>query len=154
MKRTSGSWLLLLRNSGFYFFWKQKHSLAPQIILSNHSFCFRSSARQSCCLLFSYHLIRLMWSLGWEQRGKFTLLILLSKTRSKQKRVIQSDQEVQMCGILLVDSGWTPLYDLSLLVSFYWMSAIYFSLLFYFFQHVLWTCGIPSLGMHLLFHFV
>ena len=31
--------------------------------------------------------------------------IVKSKTRSKQKRVIQSDQEVQVCVIFLVDSG-------------------------------------------------
>ena len=28
-----------------------------------------------------------------------------SKTRSKQKRVIQSDQDVQVCGFFLVEGG-------------------------------------------------
>ena len=31
--------------------------------------------------------------------------IVKSKARSKQKRVIQPDQEVQVCEIFLVDSG-------------------------------------------------
>ena len=47
-----------------------------------------------------------------------------SKARSKKKQVINLDQDVQVCG------------DIYMCV-------------YIFFRHVLWTCGIPSLGMHL-----
>ena len=63
--------------------------------------------------------------------------VVKSKTRSKQKRVIQPDQEVQVCGIFLVDSGWTPLDDVSLSLYFFsWTWAIY---IFFFFTIFL-TC--------------
>ena len=52
----------------------------------------------------------------------FALLILLSqKTRSKQKWVIQSDQDTQVCGNFLcvcAEGGWTPLHDPSLFFIF------------------------------------
>ena len=48
-----------------------------------------------------------------------------------------------------MDGGGTPLYDFSLLcIILVW--TIFFSS----FSHALGACGIPSLGMHLLFLFV
>ena len=72
-----------------------------------------------------------------------------SKTRSKHKRVIQSDQDVQVCGIFFwrVDE-LLRMISLSPCIFFLDMGYIFF-LPFSFFRHVLWTCGIPSLGMHL-----
>ena len=78
--------------------------------------------------------------------------VVKSKTRSKQKRVIQSDQDVQVCGFFVwqrVDELLCMIH-LSSLIS---LDVDYLSLFFsLFFWHVLWACGIPSLGMHLLFH--
>ena len=75
--------------------------------------------------------------------------VVKSKTSSKQKRVIQPDQDVQVCGIFLVDSGWTPLDDLSLslyIISWTWAIYIFFSFLFFFdmscghVAYLLWVC--------------
>ena len=86
---------------GFYF-WKLKRSLAPQIILSNHSFYFRTSPRQSCCLLFflpsNQAYVELRVGIKWHVCFAY---VIESKTKSKQKRVIQPDQKVQVCGIYI-----------------------------------------------------
>ena len=125
-------------------YFETKNSL-PQINLSNHSFCFRSSPMQSCCLLFSYLLIRLMWSLGWEQRGMFALLILLSQKQDPSRNV--SYNLIKMCkcvGFFLVKGGWTPLHDPSLFFLFHGCGL---SFSFSFFDmpcghaaYLLWVC--------------
>ena len=93
-----------------------------------------SLPRQSCCLLF-LPANQAYLELWVGIRGTFSLLIFVkSKTRSKQKQRIQSDQEVQVCGIFfLVVSGWTPLDDLSLFVYIYfsWTWAIYIYIFFF-----------------------
>ena len=94
-----------------------------------------------------------------------------SKTRSEQKRVIQSDQDVQVFGLFLVIWGWTLLHDsLSFVISntgyqiffltclckhvAYLLWVCIFSLFsFFFYWHTPWACGLPSLGRHLLFSF-
>ena len=95
-----------------------------------------------------------------------------SKTGSKEKQVISLDQDVQVCGYFWWMMDGTPLYELSLPCNIFGMGYI-FSLFFdtpcrcvayllwvciffllSFFRHALWACGIPSLGMHLLFLFV
>ena len=124
---------------------KQKNSLAPQIILLNHSFCSRSSPRQSCCLLFSYHLIRLMWSSGQEQRGTFALLILLSQKQDPSRN--ESYNLIKMCKCVVVfGGGWINSFAWSIsLLYFPWMWTIF--LFFFLFDmpcrhvaYLLWVC--------------
>ena len=75
-------------------------------------------------------------------------ILLSQRTDSKEKQVINLDQDVQVSGYV-----WWMVYEL------FFMSPIFFrdmglSLFFFFilfFWHALWACGIPSLGMHLLF---
>ena len=70
--------------------------------------------------------------------------IVKSKTRSKQKQVIQSDQDVQVCGNFF-GHGWMNSFAWSLSPLYFpWMWTIFlFSFLFW---HALWACGIPMLG--------
>ena len=91
-----------------------------------------------------------------EYKSKLASHILLSqKPDPKDKQVINLDQDVQVCGNiyfwLMVDEllcmNHLPLVSF----SFLWIGAIFFSLFLSFFWHALWVCGIPSLGMHLLF---
>ena len=105
--------------------------------------------------------------------------IVKSKTRSKHKRVIQSDQDVQVCGIFFwrVDELLRMIYLSPCIFFLRHGLYIFFSFLLFFdmscghvayllwvcifslflalsFFHTFWACGIPSLGMHLLFLFV
>ena len=119
---------------------------------------------------FSYHLLRLMWGSGVGVDRHVCLgCIAESKTRSEQKRVIQPDQDVQVCGLFLVIHGWTPfawlflplLFSIVSYQHFFWHAFAsmwhtffgYASFLFSFFWHTPWECGLPSLGRHLLFSF-
>jgi len=86
---------------------------------------------------------------AWVKRHVCFAYIVKSKTRSKHKRVIQSDQDVQVCGIFF-EGGWTPLHDPSLFFNFHGCGL---SFSFFSFWHALWACGVPSLGMHLSFLF-
>ena len=70
------------RKLGFYFL-KQKHSLAPQIILSNLSFCFKTSPRQSSFLLPSNQAY-VECRVGIKRHVCFAYIVK-SKTRSRQK---------------------------------------------------------------------
>ena len=75
--------------------------------------------------------------------------VVKSKTRSKQKRVIQPDQEVLVCGIFfwwIVDELHWMIY-LSLCIFFSWTWAIYIFFFFFFFDmscghvaYLLWVC--------------
>ena len=73
-------------------------------------------------------------------------ILLSQRTDSKEKQVINLDQDVQVSEYV-----WWMVYEL------FFMSPIFFrdmglSLFFFFilfFWHALWACGIPSLGMHL-----
>ena len=86
--------------------------------------------------------------------------IVKSKIKSEQKRVIQSDQEVQVCGYFWWMKEWTPLHDLSLslyIYIFFLGHGLYFFLLFFFFDlscghvaYLLWVC-IFSLFLALFF---
>ena len=76
--------------------------------------------------------------------------IVRSKTRFKHKWVIQSDQDVQVCGncFLCECGGWMNSFAWSISLYFFFMDVDYLSL-FFSFLHALWACGIPSLGIHL-----
>ena len=96
-------------------------------------------------------------------------ILLSQRPDPKEKQVIGLDQDVQVCGYFWWMMDETPLYDFSLLCNIFWY-GLYFLFLFLFvmpwghvvyllwvcilslfFLHALWACGIPSLGMHLLF---
>ena len=162
---------------GFYF-WKQKHSLCS----SNYSleslflFWILTKAKLLPSFLLPSNQAYVELRVGVRRHVCFSYIVK-PKTRSKQKRVIQPDQEVQVCEIFLVDSGWTPLDDLSLSLCIFFLDMGYiffFSSFFstclvdmwhtffgyasflslFFLCHAFWACGISSLGMHLLFLFV
>ena len=89
-----------------------------------------------------------------EDNGKLASHILLSQRPDpKEKHVINLDQDVQVCGYFwwMVDENL--LYDFSLPCIFLVWAIFSFSFSFSF-CHALEACGIPSLGMHLLFLFV
>ena len=82
----------------------------------------------------------------------FALLILLSQKQDPGRN--ESYNLIKSCKCVeyfwwIVDELLCMIY-LSPCTFFSWTWAIYFFLHF-FFRHVLWTCGIPSLGMHLSF---
>ena len=83
-----------------FIFLKKKESLAPQIILSNHSFCFRST---KAMLLPSFHLsfnqAYVELRIGVERHACFAY-VAKSKTISKKKQDINLDQDVQVCGYI------------------------------------------------------
>ena len=109
--------------------------------------------------------------------GKLASHISLSQRPDpKENHVISLDQDVQVCGYFWWMVDETPLYEFSFPCNVFGMGYIFLSLslslsLFdtpcgcvayllwvcifsLFFWHALWACGIPSLGMHLLFLFV
>ena len=82
--------------------------------------------------------------------GKLASHILLSQRPDpKEKQVINPDQDVEVCGYF-----WWMLYELLCMhhLSFSFFLDKGLSFLFLFFLTYI-ACGIPSLGMHLLFSF-
>ena len=80
----------------------------------------------------------------------FALLILLCQKQDPSRN--ESYNLIKRCKCVeyfwwIVDELLCMIY-LSPCIFFSWTWAIFFSSLL-FFRHVLWTCGIPSLGMHL-----
>ena len=60
-------------------------------------------------------------------------MLLSQKQDPSRNESYNSDQEVQVCGIFLVDSGWTPLYDLSLSLYIFFLDMGYIFFLLFFF---------------------
>ena len=115
--------------------------------------CFNPHQGLFMCLSFS--ILLLMASFWWIYRyggynGKLASHILLSQRPDpKEKQVISLDQDVQVCGYFWWMVDETPLYDFSLPCIFLVWAIFSFS-----FCLAMGACGIPSLGMHLLFLFV
>ena len=91
---------------------------------------FHSSPRPFYAPFFS--ILLLMVSFWWIYRyggydGRPASHILLSqRLDSKEKQVINLDQEVQVCGYFLWMVDETPLYDLSLPCNIFGMGYIFF----------------------------
>ena len=131
---------------------------------------------QGLFMRLSFSILLLMASFWWICRyggynGKLASHISLSQRPDpKEKQVISLDQDVQVCGYFWWMVDETPLYDFSLPCNIFGMGYICFSPFFFdtpcgCVAHLLWVCifslflffkacGIPSLGMHLLFLFV
>ena len=80
----------------------------------------------------------------------FALLILLSQKQDPSRNV--SFNLIKMCKCVGFFFGWwmnSFAWSISLLVFFFLDMGYIFFFFSSFFRHVLWTCGIPSLGMHL-----
>src|SRR6185503_10833945 len=90
---------------GDFYFENRKISLLLKL-LSESLFLFYILTKAKMLPSFSYHLLRLMWGSGVGVDRHVCLgCIAESKTRSEQKRVIQPDQDVQVCGLFLVIHG-------------------------------------------------
>ena len=100
------------------FILKQRDSLAPQITLWITLFVlYPHQGKDDAILLLQFIQAYVGLRVGME--GHVCLACIAeSKTRSEQKRVIQSDQDVQVFGLFLVIWGWTLLHDsLSFVIS-------------------------------------
>ena len=93
------------------FILKQRDSLAPQITLWITFFVlYPHQGKDAAILLLPFIQAYVGLRVGME--GLVCLACIAeSKTRSEHKRVIQSDQDVQVFGLFLVIWGWTLLHD-------------------------------------------
>ena len=118
----------------FYFFEKKELSCSSNYSLESlFLFWILTKAKLLPSFLLSSNLAYVELRAGVERHVCFAYIVK-SKTRSKQKRVIQSDQDVQVCGNVFF-GGWTPFHDSSLFFIFLGC-GLSFSILFSFF----WTC--------------
>ena len=104
---TMQSWVIEQRNDSSWlapgcFILKQRDSLAPQIILWITLFVlYPHQGKEAAILLLPFIQAYVGLRVGME--GHVCLACIAeSKTRSEQKRVIQSDQDVQVFGLFLV----------------------------------------------------
>ena len=87
---------------GDFYFENRKIALLLKLLFES-LFLFYILTKAKMLSSFSYHLLRLMWGSGYEWRGMFALLVLLTQKQDpSRKRVIQPDQDVQVCGLFLV----------------------------------------------------
>ena len=112
------------------FILKQRDSLAPQITLWITLFVLYPHQGKGVVILL-LPFIQAYVGLRVGMEGHVCLACIAeSKTRSEQKRVIQPDQDVQVCGLFLVIHGWTPFAWLFLPLLFSTVS----------YQHFFLTC--------------
>ena len=88
------------------FYFENKKIALLLKLLSESLLCFCILTKAKMLPSFSYHLFRLYVELRLGvERHVCLACIAESKTRSEQKRVIQSHQDVQVFGLFLVIRG-------------------------------------------------
>ena len=133
----------------------KRNIVVPRVISRIAQMCFIPHQGLFMCLCFSILLLMALFggSVGMEDvKATCFSYFAKSNTGSKGKTSHKLWSRCANVWIFLVDDGWELLYmnSLSLVMFLVWAIFSFFSLPL-FFWHTLWVCGIPSLGMHLLF---
>ena len=91
---------------GFLFIFENKSIVLLLKLFSRIIFLFQilNKAKSLPSFLLPSNQVYVELRIGIKRHVCFTYIVKL-KTKFKEKQVIQSDQEVQVCGIFLVDSG-------------------------------------------------